>query len=123
VNITIRGVITNLAEAKPAIDKDTYLQLLSVSPGGALRGSITVAADGRVTYESDLPKTAIPARGPFSIQCKGLTPGKYLVAAQRGSFAEQPFLRKGTSYLLITVPERVTGPVLDVGAVTLPLTR
>jgi len=121
VNLTIKGMITNIPEASERIKDDTYLQLVLMPPDGKL--PIRVSG-GRITYVSALPKTAIPAKGSFSIECKALEPGKYVLAAQMFRWSNEfwhPFLSKGKTALEITIPKDATGPILDVGRVTLPV--
>lgn len=137
VNLTIKGVITNISEVAEWIKDDTYLQLILVPPDGKVE--LKSDGEGRITYISVLPKTAVPAKGSFSIVCNALAPGKYLVAVQmfkrsivvNGAGREsvdavnpqfwRPFLRKDKAALVITIPKDASGPILDVGQVTLPV--
>lgn len=118
--LTIKGIVTNVNEAKVdgVIEKDSYLQLVLLGPGG----SFPVSTDGRGRFSlpSSLPQTAIPQKGPFSFACKDLKPGKYIVAVQKASLNRPTFLQKDGEPLQIDITEH-TGPLVDVGDVTIPL--
>jgi hypothetical protein len=125
-------VISNVNEAKanktgpaqwPVVWADSYLQLVFLNtPNGGIPVSFDLT--GRVSSPSSLPKTAIPLKGPFSFECKDLKPGKYLVAVQGAWLAPQRLavLQKDGQPLRIEITEH-TGPILDVGDVTIPLNR
>jgi hypothetical protein len=120
-SVTIKGVITNLAEAKQLITSDTYLQLAPLGPGGTF--SVTYDGRGRVSIGSNLPKTSMPAQGStgaFSFDCKGLDEGTYVVAVQLSAVNHSVVLKKDRRPLLIRVSKN-TGPTLDVGEVTIPV--
>jgi hypothetical protein len=122
--VTIKGVVTNFAEAKGWIPSDAYLQLvLHVSPKGRLDVTVTHTSRG-VTMSSSLPKTSMPEAGStwaFSFDCKDLDDGTYVIAVQlAATAANRPVLvQRGQQTLEIRVSKR-TGPTLDVGDVTIP---
>lgn len=121
-SITIKGVITNLAEAKQLITSDTYLQLAPLGRGGNV--SAVYDGAGRVSIDSNLPKTSMPATGStgaFSFDCKGLDQGTtYVVAVQLSAVNHVVLLEKRHQLLRIRV-SKTTGPTLDVGEVTVPV--
>lgn len=105
----------------PVVSADSYLQLVSVPPDGGI--PISTDSEGRLSVTSSLPKTALPKKGTFSIECGDLKPGTYFIVAQGATLGMRPaFLQKDGRPLRIEVSER-TGPVLDVGEVTIPLKR
>jgi hypothetical protein len=120
-SFTIKGVITNVADAKSraVIKGDSYLQVVSVSDRG-----IFFDGEGRVgAVDHGLPKTAMPGMGQFSIACEGLKLGTYLVAVQPAKTLHQQIaflLRKDGQTLQIKVSKDI-GPILDVGDVTIPI--
>ena len=118
--VTIKGVVTNLAEGKERITGDTYLQLVFLPPDGKL--GVRVEA-GRISFTSSLQKVSMPTKGPFSFEGNGLGPGTYAVAVQKYAFSNDgwhPFLRKDGKPLEIKISDS-TPSVLDVGEVTLPV--
>jgi hypothetical protein len=122
-SVTIKGVITNLAEAKGWIGKDTYLQLVLPGPGGSFE--FHTDHRGRFSIDSNLPRISMPAtgsKGAFSFDCKGLDEGTYVVAVQLTEVPHEVFLQKDEHLLRIEVSKN-TGPTLDVGEVTIPIPR
>jgi hypothetical protein len=121
-SVTIKGVITNLADVKGLIASDTYLQLALLGPGGTY-GAHTDDR-GRSSIDSNLPRSSMPKTGPkaaFSFECKGLEDGTYVVAVQLmegGTFFN--VLQKDGRPLLIQV-SKDTGPTIDVGEVRIPV--
>ncbi len=118
--VTVKGVVTNLAEGKERITGDTYLQLVFLPPDGKLD---VRAEAGRISFTSSLPRASMPTKGPFSFEGKGLGPGTYLLAVQKYAFSTDgfhPFLRKDGQPLEIKISDS-TPSVLDVGEVTLPV--
>lgn len=103
----------------PVVSADSYLQLVFVRPDGGIPISIS---GGRFSAPSSLPRTALPKKGPFSIECEDLKPGTYFIVAQEALlYPQRPaFLQKDGQPLRIEVSEH-TGPILDVGGVTIPL--
>jgi hypothetical protein len=118
-SVVIKGVITNLAEAKEVIASDTYLQLVLDVPGGH---KVTWASRGRVSFDSDLAKTSMPAagsKGAFSFDCKSLDEGTYVVAVQLLDVGTRTsVLLKNGGVLKVQVSKN-TGPTIDVGEVTI----
>jgi len=120
-SVTIKGVITNLAEARQLITSDTYLQLAPLGRGGNF--SVSYDGRGRTAISSNLAKASIPAAGStaaFSFDCKGLDEGTYVVAVQLSAVNHSVVLRSGQQPLRIKV-SKSTGPTLDVGEVTIPV--
>ncbi len=118
--VTIKGVVTNLAEGIERITGDTYLQLVFLPPDGKLE---VTAEAGRISFTSSLPRVSMPAKGPFSFEGGGLGPGTYVVAVQKYAFSTDgwhPFLRKDGQPLEIKISDS-TPSVLDVGEVALPV--
>ncbi len=105
----------------PAIRSGSYLQLVLPAADGGVHMSI---AASRFSSPSNLPKTVLPNAGPFSIQCDDLKPGKYLLVAQGALLFPQrlALLEKDGQLLRIEVSEAI-GPEIDVGTVTIPLSR
>jgi hypothetical protein len=68
-----------------------------------------------------------PAKGPFSIICKDLKPGTYLVAAQPASMRRERevlgacWLQKNGKSLQIEVTKDSMPSIVDVGAVTIQM--
>lgn len=124
--VTIKGIITNVEVSRggefPVIFDDSYLQLVLYSEGAG----IPVSSDsiGRMASPSSLPKTAISKKGPFSIACKDLKLGTYIVAVQAASLRPQHLavLQKDGAALQIEVSKN-TRPLIDVGDVTIPINR
>jgi hypothetical protein len=104
----------------PMVSADSYLQLVFVPPDGRI--PISTDSIGRFSVTSSLPRTALPKKGPFSIECGDLEPGTYFIVAQGASATRPAFLQKDGRPLRIELPRDV-GPVLDVGEVTIPLRR
>jgi len=105
----------------PVVSANSDLQLVFIPPDGGIPVSVS---GGRFSSPSSLPKTAMPKKGPFSIECKDLKTGTYLIVAQGALLFPQrlAFLQKNGQNLRIEINEH-TGPVLDVGDVTIPLNR
>ncbi|MGO9093730.1 MAG: hypothetical protein ACLQGV_00765 [Bryobacteraceae bacterium] len=124
-SVTIKGVITNLAEAKELIASDSYLQLVLPSGPGK---TFKIHSDDRNRFlvDSNLPKISMPAKGSkgtFSFECKGLEEGEYVVAVQLLlDVGPSSVLGKRGNPLLIRV-SKGTGPTIDVGEVTIPVPR
>jgi hypothetical protein len=125
-SVVIKGVITNLAEAKEVIASDSYLQLVRPSgPGRTFKGH-TDGYRGRSSLDSNLPRISMPAtgsKGAFAFDCKGLDEGEYVVAVQLldvGTLTS--VLLKSGGVLKIQV-SKDTGPTIDVGEVTMPVPR
>ncbi len=121
-SVTIKGIITNLAEAKQLITSDTYLQLAPLGRGGNV--SAVYDGAGRVFIDSNLPKTSMPATGStgaFSFDCKDLDQGTtYVVAVQLSAVNHVVLLEKRHQLLRIRVSKN-TGPTIDVGEVEIPV--
>jgi hypothetical protein len=121
--VTIKGVITNLDEAKEVIASDTYLQLILDVPGGH---KVTYGSNGRVSFDSDLPRIPVPAKGPkraFSFDCKGLDEGTYVVAVQLIDVPNQTSVLMQAGGILKIQVSKDTGPTIDVGEVTVHIPR
>jgi len=118
-SVTIKGVITDLAEAKGWIASDTYLQLALLGPGGSVDGR---TERGRWSASSNLPKipmSATVSKAPFSFECKGLDEGEYVVAVQLMERPGANFLMKDGQILKIRISRVKPGSTLDVGEVTI----
>ncbi|HEY1208404.1 MAG TPA: hypothetical protein VGE85_03465 [Terracidiphilus sp.] len=105
----------------PVVSANSDLQLVFIPSDGGIPVSVS---GGRFSSPSSLPKTAMPKKGYFSIECKDLKTGTYLIVAQGALLFPQrlAFLQKNGQNLRIEINEH-TGPVLDVGDVTIPLNR
>jgi hypothetical protein len=122
-SVIIKGVITNLAEAKEVIASDTYLQLLLDVPG---RHQVTYGSRGRISFDSDLQKIPMPAtgsKGAFSFDCKGLDEGTYVVAVQLLDVGTHTSVLKKNGDVLKIQVTKDTGPTIDVGEVTIHIPR
>jgi preprotein translocase subunit YajC len=119
--VTIKGAITNVEESRSfqVIVDSSYLQLVSYVMGAGIPVSYNKV--GRVASPSNLPKTAIPKKGSFSIVCKDLKPGTYIVVVQWASLRPQhlAILQKNGQALQIQVTKD-TGHIIDVGDVSIP---
>lgn len=82
-DVTITATIVNMAEALKLVDKDSYIQLVSLPPDGRMRGKVD--DQGRMSLDSDLARIAIPADGKVRLKCRALLPGKYILAIQKCS--------------------------------------
>jgi hypothetical protein len=122
-SVTIKGVITNLADIKGWIASDTYLQLALLGPGGTY--GFHTDDRGRFSIDSNLPRSSMPKTGPkgaFSFECKGLEDGTYVVAVQLMDVNDSVILEKDGRPLLIQV-SKDTGATIDVGEVRIPVPR
>jgi len=116
----VNGKIANMDVAGKQITKDSYLQLIRVTPDWSFKMSSD--SEGRVTYISDLARTKINAAGIFSLVANGLQPGEYAVAAQLVQYATANaggplLLKKGTNDVaVVTVPADLKGELkVDLG--------
>lgn len=121
-SVTIKGVITNLAEAKEKLAADTSLQLVLLGPDGGFKARTDDR--GRFSADSNLPRLSVPAagsKGTFAFECKGLDEGEYVVAVQLMERAGPNFLMKDGRPLKIRTAQVKPGSMLDVGEVTIPV--
>jgi hypothetical protein len=78
--IKVHAKIANMDAAGKQITKDSYLQLIRVTPDWSFK--VSSDSNGKITYISDLAKTKINPAGEFELVANVLEPGKYAIAAQ-----------------------------------------
>jgi hypothetical protein len=79
--LTITGSITNLAEFAALVVPETYVQLVPMPEDGDV--GVSTDDQGRLAYNSDLPRLPVPDSAAFSFAVPTIAPGKYFIAAQR----------------------------------------
>jgi hypothetical protein len=129
--VLFKGKITNLIDAKKYLNKESYLQLLSVPQDGGV--PFETDMHGRTVYTSDLPSIDIPVDGNFSLKVKvsDLKQGKYVIVGQKlnpyglGS-GVTPILSLESSKKLIIIEhpkDTKNKRLLDFGDVIIPIPK
>lgn len=121
-SITIKGIIENYDKIKSQFAKDSYLQLLVLTPDGDY--SSRTDSIGRMILTSNCAKTKVSINGEFIFQFDNLKPETYYVVAQllqhRSYDASAPFLIQNSKDVKIIINENMQFPIiLDVGKCTI----
>lgn len=73
---TVNGYIANLDQVKKFASKATCIQLVPISDDGKLT---LIVKNGKLTFESPLPKFPLPDKPGFTFKFKSLPLGKYVL--------------------------------------------
>lgn len=126
--VTLKGNIINMDEVKAYVEVDSFLQLFAIAEDGKIRVNFKTDDRGRRIYGSNLPQTAIPETGSFSISAPGLSPGHYTIISQKlkawgldkrgGHF----LVKKGQKSLLdIEITSGADELIIDMGDLFIPV--
>ena len=116
--IIIKGEITNYKNFSPFITKDTYLQLILVTPDGSIQ--ISTDSIARYSFGPGYTKTTILPDGKFKFHTKQLDAGSYSIAVQllnhRSGQVPFPFLIKDSDFIKIEINDSLkVQPVFEIG--------
>jgi hypothetical protein len=124
---SIRGTITNFADAKKHVTQDSYLQLVDVPTDNRFR--LRTDEVGRVILESDLPRAG--AAAAFAIPAPELKPGRYHIALQKTVSSAQGFRvasmlltrKREDKPLVVEIREPVGSSGVDLGELSTALSK
>lgn len=122
--VTVKGTITNLQEVRTfAIKRGINLKEVYLQPLRLKKGKYTgrVIEDGKIIFDSDLPKIPLPSDEIFTFSNIILKPGIYIIVAQL-LHGDRPFLSTDNRIKTFQLPPSTgSSSILDLGKVYIHL--